>query len=74
MRVIFGIVGVLVVLATVFMLVGKQLGGVKTVSPDAAASGSLEQTARQTPAEVQKQYKDALNKALEQGQQRLKDE
>ena len=73
-KALFGLVSLLVVLAIVFMLTGKQLGTVKTVTPEAAANGQTEPTTQQSPAEIQKQYKEALGKALEQTQRRMPDE
>ena len=78
MRFGFGLVGLLVALAIVGVLVKKQMSAAKLTAPpalSAPASGtSAPQTAREQSQQIQEQFKQQLDSALQQGQQRLDSE
>ncbi|QIL72697.1 hypothetical protein G7048_21490 [Diaphorobacter sp. HDW4B] len=78
MRFGFGLVGLLVALAIVGVLVKKQMSATKlTAQPalSAPASGaSAPQNAREQSQLIQEQFKQQLDSALQQGQQRLDSE
>jgi hypothetical protein len=73
MRAIFGVLGLLVVLAMVGLLVKKQLVSAQQVVPglqvpDAVnkASDKADSTVRQQSQQIQQQYKQALESAMQQ--------
>lgn len=73
MRAIFGVLGLLVVLAMVGLLVKKQLVTTQQVVPglqvpDAVskASDKADSTVRQQSQQIQQQYKQALESAMQQ--------
>lgn len=78
MRFGFGLVGLLVALAIVGVLVKKQMSAAKLTAPpvlSAPASGaSAPQNAREQSQQIQEQFKQQLDSALQQGQQRLDSE
>ena len=73
MRAIFGVLGLLVVLAMVGLLVKKQLASTQQAVPglqvpDAVnkASDKADSTVRQQSQQIQQQYKQALEGAMQQ--------
>ena len=78
MRFGFGLVGLLVVLAIVGVLVKKQMSAAKLTAPPAlsvpASGASAPQNAREQSQQIQEQFKQQLDSALQQGQQRLDSE
>ena len=78
MRFGFGLVGLLVALAIVGVLVKKQMNATKLSAPPAlstpASGASAPQNAREQSQQIQEQFKQQLDSALQQGQQRLDSE
>ncbi len=68
MRAMFGLVSLLVVLGIVALLAKKQLSSVSTlpVLPAGSASAPAGVTVKQQSQNVQQQYKESLEKALQQ--------
>ena len=78
MRFAFGLVGLLVALAIVGVLVKKQMSATRLVAPPAAlapaAGASAPRNAREQSQQIQEQFKQQLDSALQQGQQRVDSE
>ncbi len=68
MRAMFGLVSLLVVVAIVGLLAKKQLGTVSTMPglPAGSASAPAGATVKQQSQQMQQQYKENLEKALQQ--------
>ena len=71
MRVVFGMVGLVVALAIVGVLVKKQLASTRAVVPSlqipgAAPASAPTGTVREQSQQIQQQYKQALDAAMQQ--------
>ena len=71
MRIVFGIVGLVVALAIVGVLVKKQLAGTHAVVPalqipGVAPASAPTGTVREQSQQIQQQYKQALESAMQQ--------
>lgn len=75
MRIIFSVLGLLVVVAIVGMLAKHELQAARVIVPaDGAASATvLTGTPAQQSKQLQRQVTDDINKALQQGMQRNED-
>lgn len=74
MRMVLGLVSLLVALAIVAVLAKKQLGATRVAVPPvvgAPATDSSPQTVRDQSRQIQEQYKQQLDTALQQGRDRL---
>ena len=70
MRAIFGVVSLLVVVALIGLLAGRQLKAMRVAAPAAAtgaASGTPAPTVREQSIQVQDKVRSDVAKALEQG-------
>ena len=76
MRIVFGVVGLLIVVAIVGVLAKRQLQAVQVPIPmDSAASAvTLTGAPAQQSQQLQRQVADDVAKALKQGAQRTEDE
>lgn len=75
MRIIFSVLGLLVVVAIIGMLAKNELQATRVIVPtDGAASAAvLSGTPAQQSQQLQRQVTDDINKALQQGMQRNAD-
>ena len=75
MRIIFGVLGLLIVVAIVGMLAKRELQAVRAIAPaNAAASAAVPTgTPAQQSKELQRQIGSDIDKALQQGMQRNED-
>ncbi len=75
MRIIFSMVGLLVVVAIIGMLAKHELQAARVVVPagEAASATVLTGTPAQQSKQLQRQVTDDINKALQQGMQRNED-
>ncbi len=76
MRLGFGLIGLLIALAIVGVLVKKQMTATKLLAPvstsaPAADANAAPQSVREQSQQIQQQYKQQLDTALQQGQERL---
>ena len=75
MRFGFGVVGLLVALAIVGVLAKKQISATKVAVPASVAApvhgASAPQNVREQSQQLQEQFKQQLDSALQQGQERL---
>lgn len=74
-----GLIGLVLALVIVGLLAKKQLSAVRTVTPAVAASApgdgaSAATTAREQSQQIQRQYQQALDAALQQQQRKLPDD
>ena len=72
MRAVFGLIGLVVVLAVVGLLVRSQLRSVQALrpAPAAAASSAPGGAARETPRQVSQKVADDIARAIDQGAHR----
>ena len=75
MRIVFGIVGLLIAVAIVSLLAKQQLHALQpsVPAPDAASAPALSGTPAQQSQQLQRQVKEDIDKALQQGMQRNAD-
>ncbi|MDO4770029.1 MAG: hypothetical protein Q4A11_06660 [Brachymonas sp.] len=74
-----GLIGLVLALVIVGLLAKKQLSAVRTVTPAVSASApgdgvSAAKTAREQSQQIQRQYQQALDAALQQQQRKLPDD
>jgi len=74
MRIIFGVLGLLIVVAIVGMLAKRELQAVRAIAPGNAASAAVPTgTPAQQSKALQRQIGSDIDKALQQGMQRNED-
>ncbi len=79
MRAVFGLAGLLVVMAIIGVLMKQNLGATRSSTAPAASSGvavpavDATKNVREQSQQIQNQVRDDLNQALQQGSDRMKD-
>ena len=75
MRIVFGLLSLLVVMAIIGVLARKQIQSVRALAPEPAAAGASMPALSGTPAQqsrqLQKQVQDDLNKLMQQAPARV---